>query len=143
MKSEMSDSILPVVGGTRARWMVVDDSDAVLDFLASLLENLGIADVHRFSTATEALTAFSAAPGQFQFVITDLEMPGMNGIEFCRRLHSIAPGLKIVLATGSAAATEEGARRCGFSGLLLKPFPAAALWRMLETAGVMPAPALN
>jgi CheY-like chemotaxis protein len=138
MKNEMSLDLNPMESSrpTRARWMVVDDNHAVLDFLASLLESLGIAEVHRFENANEALAAFNAAPEQFQFVITDLEMPGMNGIELCRRLRAISPEVKIVLATGSAVANEAGARRCGFCGMLAKPFPAAALWRVMEAAAV-------
>ena len=121
----------------RARWMVVDDNEGLLDFLASLLETLGVAEVQRCHSGAEALAAFSARPAAFQFVITDLDMPGMNGIELCRRLHAVSPGLKVALATGSSVANEAGARQCGFCGLLAKPFPAAALWRVVESAGVL------
>ncbi|TAL04033.1 MAG: response regulator, partial [Verrucomicrobia bacterium] len=71
------------------------------------------------------------------FVITDFDMPGMNGIELCRRLHEVAPRLKIVLASGSGIANEAGARQCGFCGFLPKPFPAAELFRTIEAAGVL------
>jgi CheY-like chemotaxis protein len=67
-------------------------------------------------------------------------MPGMNGIELCRRLLSISPGLKVVLATGNSAANVAGARSCGFYGLLNKPFAAAELHRLAEKAGVGPEP---
>ena len=139
MKTEMcSDQVLPAVRTrARARWMVVDDNEGVLELLASLLEALGVAEVQRCHSGTEALDAFARTPDQFQFVITDLDMPGMNGIELCRRMHALAPGLKIVLATGSSVANEAGARQCGFCGLLAKPFPAAALWRIVESVGVL------
>jgi|SRR6266568_3040447 len=127
----------------RARWMVVDDNEGVLDLLGDLLEALGIAEVLRCRSAAEALAVFSASPNQFQFVITDFDMPGMNGIELCRRLHAMAPRLKIVLATGSGIANEAGARQCGFCGFLPKPFPAADLWRTVEAAGVLNAPRAN
>lgn len=120
----------------RARWMVVDDDDGVREFVANLLELRGGAEVARFRCPQEALTAFSATPEQFQFVITDLEMPGMSGIELCRQLRALAPELKVVLATGSGATNEAGARQCGFFGLLAKPFPATAVWHMLEAAGI-------
>ena len=128
---------------SRACWMVVDDNDAVLNLVVSLLEALGVADVHRYRTAAEALAAFLAAPDRFQFVVTDLDMPGMNGIELCRRLHQVSPRLKVVLATGSSVVNEPGARQCGFCGLLAKPFPAAALWRIAESAGVLPSATAN
>ena len=123
--------------GARARWMVVDDNEGLLEFLAGLLETLGVAEVQRCHTGAEALAAFRASPNQFRFVITDLDMPGMNGIELCRQLHSLSPRLKVVLATGSSVANESGARQCGFFGLLPKPFAAAALWRIVESAGLL------
>lgn len=125
---------------SRARWMVVDDDDSVRDFVACVLEMRGVADVASFRCAHEALAAFTATPDQFQFVITDLDMPGMNGIELCRRLRAVAPQLKVVLATGNGAANEAGAQQCGFFGLLAKPFPAADVWRMVEAAGVVSNP---
>jgi CheY-like chemotaxis protein len=130
----------PAANDTQARaaWMVVDDNEGALEFLAAVLESIGIAEVHRFQTGHEALSALTAAPARFQFVITDLEMPVMNGIELCRRMHAVSPELKIVLATGSAVVNEPGARQCGFCGLLAKPFPAAALWRIARSAGVFP-----
>jgi len=121
-----------------ARWMVVDDDDGVRGFLASVLQMRGGAAIAQFRSAAEALAAFAAMPNQFQFVITDLEMPGMNGIELCRRLHELSPNLKVLLATGNGTANEAGARQSGFCGLLSKPFPASELWRTVEAAGVIP-----
>lgn len=143
MKTEMlSDSISKTQTATtaRARWMVVDDNDGVRDFLACVLEMRGMADIFSFGSAHEALAAFTATPDQFQLVITDLDMPGMNGIELCRRLRAMSPELKIVLATGNDAANVAGAQQCGFSGLLAKPFPAAEVWRMVEATGVITNP---
>ena len=138
MKNEMTfEQAAKATATARARWMVVDDDEGVLDFIASLLESLGVADVLRFQSGRDALAAFNAMPGQFQLVITDLDMPGMNGIELCRRLRAAAPELKVVLATGSVTANDAGARQCGFCGLLSKPFPAAELWRIMSAAGVL------
>jgi CheY-like chemotaxis protein len=121
----------------RACGMVVDNDDGVREFMAYALEMPGAADIRQFRSGSEALAAFAAEPERFQFVLTDLDMPGMNGIQLCRRLIELAPHLKIVLATGSAAANEAGARRCGFCGLLAKPFSVANLWRAMESIGVL------
>ena len=117
--------------------MVVDDNEFLLELVASLLETLGDAEVSRFDSPAAALAAFAAAPEDFQFVITDLEMPGMNGKELCRRLLEISPGLKILLATGSTTITDREAACCGFCGLLPKPFPPERLSAALAAAGIL------
>lgn len=127
----------------RARWMVVDDDDSVRDFLATVLEMRGVAEVTTFRSGPEALAAFTAAPEQFQFVITDLDMPGMNGIELCRQLRALAPQLKIMLTSGNLAANADGAKCCGFCGMIAKPFPTAELWRTVEACGVLNPPTVT
>ena len=129
MKSELSPS-----QPAKVRWMVVDDDDGIRDFMAALLEMSGGVEVARFSSATAALAAFAADPGRFQFILTDFEMPGMNGLEFCRRVLALAPAVKVLLVTGNSSMSEADVCRLGFCGLVKKPFPAAALQRAMEAA---------
>jgi CheY-like chemotaxis protein len=98
------------------RWMLVDDNP-------------------------EILTMFSAEPGRYDLVITDFEMPGMDGVELCRRLQAISPGQKIFLATGSGFFSETAAGHYGFSALLNKPFPLMILQEKLVAAGLLEAAA--
>jgi len=120
----------------RPRWMVVDDNEGIAEFLAALLENIGLADVHRFGSAEEALAAFKAQPDLFQFVITGLDLPAMDGTELCRKLHAITPEVKVVLAAGGGVINEDSARNLGFCGLLAKPFLVAQVCRLIEGFGV-------
>jgi len=119
-----------------ARWMVVDDTECVLELTAALLERLGRAEIVRCHSGAEALAKFAAHPGAFALVVTDLDMPEMNGIELCRHLHELAPQLPVLLATGSAALTEADALNLGFCGLLEKPFLTSTLRVALESAGI-------
>jgi CheY-like chemotaxis protein len=121
------------------RWMIVDDDADILQVLAKLAARLTTSKIDCFRSPEEALAAFTAATEQFQFVITDLEMPGMNGLEFCRRLHVISPEVKVLLATGSRVFTGAEALQNGFCGLLYKPFPLAAIENALISAGVLAA----
>jgi CheY-like chemotaxis protein len=120
----------------KACWMVVDDNGDILEALASILEAVGGVTVARFQSGVEALRAFAAAPGDYEFVVTDLEMPGMSGIELCRNLRALAPRLKVLLATGSGIITGREARERGFCGVLPKPFPVAALKQAVALAGL-------
>lgn len=116
----------------RPRWMVVDDNDDVLEFVSTFLATVSDAEVWRFRSGAEAAGAFASAPESFRFVITDLEMPGMSGIELGRWMLKLSPRLNILLMTGSAIVTREEAVQFGFCGLLKKPFLPVVLRRILE-----------
>ncbi|HLP76335.1 MAG TPA: response regulator [Candidatus Paceibacterota bacterium] len=120
-------------------WIVVDDNPGILEVISLFLETLG----HRvecFQSPAKALAAFRATPEVYGNVITDLEMPGMNGIELCEELHAIAPHLKVLLITGNGAALDSaGARYLGFSGLLYKPFDFDDLGQLLHGTGCLAA----
>lgn len=118
--------------------MIVDDNADVLWLLSELAAQLTDAEIGCFSSPREALAVFGGAPEKFQFVITDLEMPDMDGIEFCRRLRALSPGIKVLLSSGSRILTNAEAVQNGFCGLLPKPFPLVAMRRELALAGVLP-----
>lgn len=112
---------------TGTRWMLVDDNKDILLMLSAVLENLTSAKIECYNSPQSALRAFIQSPDSYELIITDYEMPGMDGVELCRRLHSISPAQKIFLATGSGFFTDTAARRAGFSALLNKPFPLSDL----------------
>lgn len=118
------------------RWMLVDDNEDILFVMREIVSQFTEAQIECFNSPIAALAAFEAAPESFELVITDFEMPGMTGVEFCHRLLAIAPATKIFLATGSGLVSDEGAAREGFSGLLQKPFPFAVLQSVLENVGL-------
>lgn len=118
------------------RWMIVDDDEQVLLLLTAVIQKMTNAEVECYSSPETALAAFRATPGKYQLVITDFEMPDMDGVELCRRMRAIEPGQEIILATGSGFFTEEAAYQAGFTALLNKPFPVSALHAALTGAGL-------
>ena len=132
------NSIFPQTSrAARRRWMIVDDDENILSLIYKFAARTSDADIECFLSPHEALAAFAAAPGSFELVITDLEMPGMDGIELGRQLHELSPTTKILLITGSGILTATEAVERGFCGLLCKPFPFAALKNALKFAGVI------
>jgi CheY-like chemotaxis protein len=125
------------------RWMIVDDNEEILLLMRDIAAQFSDAEIECFNSPHAALAAFGAAPENFELVITDFEMPGMNGVELCRRLRAISSAAKILLATGSGLVSEEAAAHEGFCGLLHKPFPFASLQRALAAAGLLEIPAEN
>jgi CheY-like chemotaxis protein len=122
--------------GDKMIWMIVDDDAGVRALLSAFAAPLTNAEVCGFSSPQEAMTAFAAMPECFQLVITDLEMPGMDGVQFCSRLRAMSSEIKVLLATGSQLLNPAAAMQKGFCGLLQKPFRRDALKTALAAAGI-------
>jgi len=120
-----------MINETGARWMVVDDNTDTLNTVTQMLAAVSGAEISSFASPWQALDALAAAPETFALVVTDFEMPGLNGIDFRRQVEVISPATKVLLTTGSGLFTDESARENGFCGLLCKPFSIGALKQVL------------
>jgi CheY-like chemotaxis protein len=102
------------------RVLFVDDETSLVALGRILIAHLGYEAVC-FTDPTKALEC--AKSEQFDFVITDLTMPGMTGLELGKALHEIHPGLPIILSTAYYALLEgKSAQALGFQGYLAKPY---------------------
>lgn len=118
-------------------WLVVDDNEDILTMVSALFETITSAPIECHSSPQSALAAFAAAPDKYELVVTDYDMPGMNGAALCRVLKAAAPALKIVLSTGSDFFTLKSAQNAGFDGLLNKPCRLADMIATLTGIGVL------
>lgn len=102
-----------------AHILVVDDEVNIRNALSTLLEKRGY-DAKGIGTAEEAFRYLEETPADL--VITDVRMPGMDGIEFLRRLKDKWPSTEVVIMTafGSIDAAVE-AMRLGAYDYLTKP----------------------
>jgi CheY-like chemotaxis protein len=117
--------------GAGQHLMLVDDHPGMARVSAKLLETLGYR-TSVFDDPREALSAFIAAPGGFDAVVTDLSMPQMSGEEFTRSLHAVRPTLPVIVSSGMADELDgEELKSLGVSGVLLKP------WRLEEAVATL------
>jgi CheY-like chemotaxis protein len=103
------------------RWLVVDDHPQVAELLTVLLGSFGLAEIEKFTSSREAYARAHA--GDFDLVVTDRDMPGLDGLELASWLHAESPAVKIILI--SAHTDDLGAedlRRAGICAVLPKPF---------------------
>lgn len=113
---------------------IVDDDDAVRVGLSSLLRSYGYA-AQAFESARALLDAGGAALDRFHCVITDLQMPGMSGIELLEELRRQGKALPLILMTAfPEAALRKRALQGGASCFLSKPFDAHQLLGCLRSA---------
>ena len=111
---------------------IVDDDDAVRVGLSSLLRSYGYA-AQAFESAQALLGA--ATLGRFHCVITDLQMPGMSGIELLEELRRHGNPLPLILMTAfPEAALRKRALQGGAACFLSKPFDANQLLACLRSA---------
>lgn len=106
------------------RWFVVDDETSLLNLAAMMLRRFSLADVRACADPCEALDHMTAAPAGLELVVTDLNMPGMSGLELARCVRTLAPQAKVPLTTGNALALpdERTLREQGVDLLLPKPY---------------------
>ncbi|WP_425099377.1 response regulator [Tropicibacter sp. S64] len=104
------------------RILVVDDSTSVRLMVSNTLKAAG----YQVDTAEDGQSALDASQrASFNAVITDQNMPRMDGISFCRafRARPENRGVPVVfLSTESEAAVKEKARSAGAIGWIIKPF---------------------
>ena len=87
-------------GQTVARILLAEDDDSLRQFLTL---NLGRAG-HQVESHGDGDAAWSALErASFDLLLTDIVMPGLDGIELARRAAEAAPGMKIMFITGFAA----------------------------------------
>ena len=108
--------------------MLVDDSVTILLSISSILGKAGYA-VEKCSNAEEALRKLTAGT-HIDLLLTDLNMPGMNGIELIREVRKL-PACRFVpilfLTTESQQIKKQEAKAAGASGWIVKPATADEL----------------
>jgi len=107
-------------GSERPRILVVDDEQAVRDLLAKTL-TMADYDVDTAGDGPAAIDRLRAVT--YDLLITDLKMPGMDGLSVIREARKINAELPVVVITGySTEASAIEAINLGVAGYLTKPF---------------------
>ena len=102
-----------------AHILLAEDDESLRKFLAAALVKAGhaVTDFGDGSDAWECLQGFT-----FDLLLTDIVMPGMDGIELAKRAAERNARLKIMFITGFAAVALQGGRTAPEAKLLSKPF---------------------
>ena len=114
---------------TKPNVLVVDDDAAMCSLLATRLGSRGFT-IH---STTEPAKALAMMEGDVDAVVTDINMKGMSGLELCRRLQELRPGVPVLVITafGTMDAAIQ-AIRAGAYDFLPKPFEIDQLALALE-----------
>ena len=106
---------------------IVDDNQDLLEFISYLLEDIGY-KVHSFTHPEDALAQLEASNSQPEILITDYNLPVMNGYELHQSISALAPELKTIVISGRDVAAED------IKGLtfIQKPFSPSYLVKLVK-----------
>jgi PAS domain S-box-containing protein len=123
----------PIPGGSESI-MIVEDEETIAVMEQQMLTGLGYR-VSIMGNGLEALHEFARRPADYDLVITDMSMPGMNGDELALKLLALRADLPIILCTGfSELIDEPRAKAIGIREFVMKPIMKRRLAEIIRKA---------
>jgi CheY-like chemotaxis protein len=116
------------------RILIVDDDKSVRMLMHSGLKRVDTNwEIETASDGEEALTQIQDTPKPFDLVITDLRMPGMQGLELIEKLRGISPNTKVILLTAYGSDdVEREAEKLDVQTYLSKPVPIPTIRKIVK-----------
>jgi len=128
--------------GAGERLLVVDDEAVIARVVSEQLRRLGYV-VTAVNDPEDALELVAEDPEDFDLLLTDLQMPRMDGVELAARVGRLRPELPVVLSTGNRwSVPASTARAAGIREIVDKPFRIEELATVLRAVlqGAAPRP---
>ena len=112
--------------------LIVDDDNAYLNILEKIFSKMEY-EAEFAGSSEEALEILKKE--SFPLIITDLEMPGLDGVELCKQIKEIAAKSIVYALSGYIAKYDtENLEKSGFDGYLSKPAKIEVLKQAIEGA---------
>lgn len=108
--------------------LIVDDFSTMRRIIKNLLRDLGFNNTHEADDGSTALPMLTN--GDFEFLVTDWNMPGMTGIELLKKVREDdkLKNMPVLMVTAEAKKEQiVEAAQAGVNGYIVKPFNAATL----------------
>src|SRR5262245_57279912 len=119
--------------GGRHRVLLVDDEPSSLDLLTKMLA--GQYAIAAATDAAGALDMLRGNPAAYDLLISDLNMPGMDGLALIREVRRLSTRLPIIIVTGfSTESSAIEAVNLGVAGYLVKPFKPSEVLAVIARA---------
>ena len=119
--------------------MIIDDEPFMRKLIIRVLNDIGISNIQEASNGGDALNQLATSTERPTLIICDLEMPGIDGFEFVRKLRAAKDdqfkNLPVLIVTGHAEPESvRSAVDAGIHGYLVKPISRQALESRIATA---------
>lgn len=101
--------------------LVVDDEDMIRTFVQAMLQHAGY-KVLAADGAAAGMSLYEKHRAAVALLLTDVQMPGMNGLELAVHLRKLEPRLPVLLMSGSDSASAIAMKASPGFGFVRKPF---------------------
>ena len=129
---EVIDACADLMSVPDKRIMVIDDEPVILDSLVGIIGKMGL-EVETYSDPIKAVKSFADNP--FPVVLTDMNMPGMNGLELLQKVQEHKRDTKVIIITGYGGKEHVlKALRLGAYNFLEKPISAKEIREIVSSA---------
>lgn len=112
----------------RPKILIVDDEELILDLIRHMVKKLDPKQVDLEERCFSALSKLKKDPNAYDIIISDWDVPGLNGLEFLKEAKRIAPHVPFIMVTANA--TKQLVTRAiqvGVDDYVIKPFTAKSL----------------
>ena len=113
--------------------LIVDDFSTMRRIIKNLLRDLGFSNTAEADDGTTALPILQS--GNFEFLVTDWNMPGMTGIDLLKAVRADAKLAKLPVLMVTAEQKRDQiveAAQAGVNGYIVKPFTAVTLKEKID-----------
>ncbi|MEA3384315.1 MAG: response regulator [Campylobacterota bacterium] len=107
------------------RILFIDDSQTIRDMVESALFELGYLNIQSADDGVDALRVCEEAEDEFDFIITDINMPNMDGITFIKEIRNQLDYMStpiMVLSTEWSSEMKQKGKDAGATSWIVKPF---------------------
>jgi len=114
------------------RVLIVDDNESLAEYYSDLL-TLNGCKTTVFNNSLEALSSFKFKQNNYDFVLSDISMPNMNGDELAVEMLKVNPNIPIVLCSGfHPQTTDQELLNLGIKDFLPKPIDSSKLLNIIN-----------
>ena len=131
-EGESSEERRPFIASRGGTILFVEDDEDQLHTMPRILANVGYA-VTALALPKEALALVQGEPERFDLLITDYDMPAINGIDLIRRIHAINPRLPSILISGREDAIQAAQNMPSIRRVFIKPYDTIDLTLTINT----------
>lgn len=117
----------------RPNILLIDDEELTQELIRHMLRELYCGEVDIHSSCAKALSRLKRTPNYFDLIISDWEVPGLNGLDFLKEVRALEPKVPFLMVTGNSGKDHViKAVQAGVTDFLAKPFTANGLLNKVE-----------